>query len=376
MPRQDFEKVAGAFAAIADLPETTPDEVHAEQAAYIALHRGAEWERAKTACDLWTAAFFAPLTKDSAARCRPRGTCGTRLADACRKAGSPGSRTNSPRRSPSSIGRWNFPRCSRAAGFDVMLGNPPWEVSEFSDKEFFKIHLPSLAKLRGAKRKAAIDELEASDNYLSKKYRLARQALQKLNEFGRSSGRYRLSAHGKLNTYALFAETFLSLIDVSGRSGLIVPTSIAVDDTNKYLFNNLISSGRLASLYDFENREGIFPEVDSRAKFSLVTIGSTVGPPALAFFLTCPEHLADERRTFLSEREIALFNPNTRTSPIFRSRADAELTGKIYGSVPVLINDGHENEGNPWKLTLRQGLFNMTSDSLFLEPKPNWLSRG
>jgi hypothetical protein len=65
--QSDIDMVAGAFATIADLPETTPDDVLAEQASYAALHRGAEWARAKAACDLWTAAFFAPLTKDGAA---------------------------------------------------------------------------------------------------------------------------------------------------------------------------------------------------------------------------------------------------------------------------------------------------------------------
>ena len=36
----DIDQIAGAFAAVADLPETTPDEVHAKEARYAELRRG------------------------------------------------------------------------------------------------------------------------------------------------------------------------------------------------------------------------------------------------------------------------------------------------------------------------------------------------
>jgi hypothetical protein len=41
----------------------------------------------------------------------------------------------------------------------------------------------------------------------------------------------------------------------------------------------------------------------------------------------------------LSAEDIELINPNTRTAPVFRTLADAELTKKIYRLVPVLAND-------------------------------------
>ena len=46
-----------------------------------------------------------------------------------------------------------------------------------------------------------------------------------------------------------------------------------------------------------------------------------------------------ERFFRLSIEQIARINPNTKTAPIFRSRADAELTAKIYDRVPVLIEE-------------------------------------
>src|SRR5690606_23032978 len=83
-----------------------------------------------------------------------------------------------------------------------------------------------------------------------------------------------------------------------------------------------------------------------------------------AFFLTDPAQLAEPERSFaLTPETIAAINPNTRTAPVFRSRADAELTAKIYAHAPVLIEEGKGAAGNPWSVEFRQGLFNMTSDS-------------
>jgi hypothetical protein len=116
----------------------------------------------------------------------------------------------------------------------------------------------------------------------------------------------------------------------SGRAGFIVPTGIATDDSTKAFFGHIATSGRLASLFDFENRSGLFPAVDSRMKFCLLTIGSTT-EATFGFFLTDTKQLADERRTFtLAAEDFSCLNPNTRTCPIFRSRADAELTRRIY----------------------------------------------
>jgi hypothetical protein len=69
----------------------------------------------------------------------------------------------------------------------------------------------------------------------------------------------------------------------------------------------------------------------------------------------------------LSPEDFALLNPNTKTCPVFRTRQDAELTLAIYRRVPVLWREAQAvpnlPEENPWKVVLRQGLFNMTADS-------------
>src|SRR5690606_11898349 len=109
------------------------------------------------------------------------------------------------------------------------------------------------------------------------------------------------------------------------------------------------------------------------AIFFILVLPNTVGgsgtavPPEFAFRLKAIEQLSDsERRFSLSSEDFALLNPNIRTCPVFRSKVDAELTKKVYYRVPVLVNEKIAN-GNPWCVTHRQGLFNMTTGSSFFK---------
>jgi hypothetical protein len=185
------------------------------------------------------------------------------------------------------------------------------------------------------------------------------------NKFIRESGRFPLTAVGKINTYSVFAETTRSLINGNGRVGVIVPIGIATDDTTKRFFGDLIKTQSLASLTGFENEAFIFSAVHNAFKFCTLAITGNAAKITQADFTFYCRYFSDinnlQRRFTLTAQEIALINPNTLTCPIFRTHQDAELTKNIYQYVPVLEN---ENTGvNPWGISFMQGLFNMASDS-------------
>lgn len=140
----------------------------------------------------------------------------------------------------------------------------------------------------------------------------------------------------------------------------------------------------MVSLFDFENREKIFPGIDSRIKFCLLTLTGAEHPAQeadFAFFLLRTEHLNDpERRFTLTPRDFALINPNTRTCPIFRFRRDAEITRAIYERVPVLIDESKGDEGNPWNVSFTT-MFHMSNDSHLFRTREQlesdgWLLQG
>ncbi|OQB99432.1 MAG: hypothetical protein BWX80_03702 [Candidatus Hydrogenedentes bacterium ADurb.Bin101] len=183
------------------------------------------------------------------------------------------------------------------------------------------------------------------------------------SHFMRNSGKYPLCGRGDINVYTVFAELNRALTGPGGRIGCIVPSGIATDDTTKYFFQDIVETNTLANLYDFENRNGLFAGVHRSYKFCLLTLRtpsphalltthySPLAPSDFVFFALHPDDLREPDRHFaLSAEDIALLNPNTRTCPIFRSKADAELTKAIYRRVPVFRREISEENGSACKI--------------------------
>lgn len=248
------------------------------------------------------------------------------------------SRASPISRSSCSISR---PSCSISrpsrSGFDVVLGNPPWERIKLQEKEFFagrsNAQARAIANARTASaRRKLIKQLPQTDPELHAAYVDALRESEAVSHFLRESGRYPLSAVGDINTYQVFAGLVRQIVGPAGRVGVVVPSGIATDYYNQDYFRTIVEERELVSFYDFENRRKLFPEVDSRMKFSLLTLtGGEAEEAEFAFFLHTTDDLADsERRFALSPDEIALMNPNTGTVPVFRTRRDAELTKALY----------------------------------------------
>jgi hypothetical protein len=146
---------------------------------------------------------------------------------------------------------------------------------------------------------------------------------------------------GDINTYAIFAELAATSTSNDGAAGIIVPTGVATDDTCKQFFGELNRTGRIISLFDFENRNAIFPSVHRSYKFCLLTLSARQDNECeFSFYLTRYEHLRDPLRRFrLTPDDFGILNPNTRTCPIFRTAADAELTLKFHRHARVFLND-------------------------------------
>ncbi|MBS0261103.1 MAG: N-6 DNA methylase [Planctomycetes bacterium] len=252
-------------------------------------------------------------------------------------------------------------------GFDCIIGNPPWERLKVQEREFFSHSAPKIASaVNAAERRRLITTLEAQDPQLFAAYTTAKANAEQILAYVRTSGAFPNTGKGDVNTYSLFAELALKIVAPHGRVGLLVPSGIATDATTKEFFASLMQSKALLSLFDFENKLPVFPDVHRSFKFCTLVFGgqATLMESAdFAFFLRCMEDLDDRnRRISLSIKDIQLLNPNSRTCPIFRTRRDAELTKAIYKRVPILIDRSREQGGNPWGIRFMT-IFHQTNDA-------------
>lgn len=190
---------------------------------------------------------------------------------------------------------------------------------------------------------------------------MACQEMSCQTNYVKNSGRFPLTAVGKIDLYPLFAEHCLNCSKEAW--GLVMPTGIALNQSTQKFFAKLIKENRLISLYDFENKEALF-DIHRMFKFCLLTAGKTQKQSRnvqSGFYLTRLDHLLDPSRIYiLNTDDLKIFNPNSMTCSVFRSSKDADLTKKIYSRLPILYN---ETTGyDPWEI--RYGtLFNMASNS-------------
>jgi hypothetical protein len=355
--------------------EITASDVRAKQERYRASRRDSSWYRDYTLCNLWTAAFFMPLVSDLL----PTTETLDRLM-----SGAPSPAVNEIADTVNKLAvekfffHWclEFPEVFQDGGFSCILGNPPWERIKLQEKEFFAARDAEIANAQNkAVRERLIKQLPLNNPELLEEFELAKYDATAQGRFVRASNRFTLTAVGDINTYSIFSETARRLIAPTGKAGIIVPTGIATDDTCKKFFGDLVQSQNLAVLTDFENRDGLFPEIDRQIKFSLLTTTKQPTPATkFSFFLTHPRQLEDKQRVFtLTPQDITLINPNTLTSPVFRTRADAELTRKIYQRVPVLEN---ERTGvNPWGISFMR-MLDMSNDSGLFRDYPTDCGEG
>src|ERR1019366_635566 len=130
------------------IPDDSPELIRRKKELFEASHRDPAWLRQKQACDLWTAAFFQNL---STLNSQPTTPVITSAALADHLGGRPiDARLHAcagtlALRQPFFHWPLEFPEVFEAGGFDVVLSNPPWEMINLMEQEFFAARDPRIA---------------------------------------------------------------------------------------------------------------------------------------------------------------------------------------------------------------------------------------
>ncbi len=370
-----------------------------------------EWRSLKQAMDLWCACWFWPADE------LDRAPLPTTFADPSPETRAAAARIAAEMR----FFHWEleFPDVFRApdAGFDAMLGNPPWDIAKPKSQEFFSNIDPlyrSYGKQEAVRRqKKFFTEDEASErdwldynarfraqsNFVTcaaspfgdpeendKSQRRFAVARGKANlglhdrwrEARRRSGGYADADHSfrhqgsaDLNLYKLFLEQVHALLRAGGRLGFVVPSGLQGTGALRDLF---LKRCKWEWLFGFENRAKLFP-IDSRFKFNPVIVqkGGATEAIRTVFMrrdLTDWER-AEQFAVPYSREQVLQFSPKSRAILEIESRRDLEILEKIYKNSVLLGDDGPDG----WGIRYARE-FDMTNDSKLFPPRPQWEAKG
>lgn len=259
-------------------------------------------------------------------------------------------------------------------GFDMVLGNPPWDKIQPEEQKFFATIRPDIAEIgKASTRKKQIEQLAQTDAYSYQLWATYKREIEGISNLVKQGNLLPLTASGNLNTYRLFSELSSVIVAPSGYIGLIVQTGIATDESGKEFFVEQLSSGRLIEFLDFENRGNFFVDVHAQFRFALITLaGYRIGNQRekngnFGWMLkNLEETKMLGRMVSISSDDLFLFNPSSQTSPTFQSQRDLEISRTIYHNASHIFID---NERRFDQIDFLGEMFNLTRDSgLFISP--------
>lgn len=333
---REVDEVTRAVEALDESPDADLDAIGVKASQWEAIRESEAFRHQRFVADAWCAAFVWPKQPGPLVDAAPTNGLWGQLRDGKGAASALTSETVRALAEQYRFFHWHlaFPQVFKRGGFDVVLGNPPWESSQINNDEYFASLVPEINSAKGAtEKKQLIKSLSVTHPTLFTAYQEHLRAIDAMNLFIMNSGRMALSANGRLNLYRHFVETANQIVSPTGRTGMVIPSSFASDSYSSPHFRSLHTANRIRSMFDFENRLDLFPGVDSRYRFSVFcTLGA--GRRAaqeepmneFAFYLLSAQDLvARERRVILDVDTLESINPQTRTAPTPRSLRDFKL---------------------------------------------------
>lgn len=284
----------------------------------------------------------------------------------------------------------------RETGFDIILGNPPWDIQKPNSQEFFSNFDPiyrTYGKQEALrKQKQMFEESEniekewlsyssgfkALSNYVRNAHdpydvSLARgqknaYLKETWNNHRRKQSFQHSNAHpysilggADLNLYKLFLEQVNHLLKQGGRLGMIIPSGIYTDKGSTDLRKTFLYKSDWEWLFAFENKMKLF-DIDSRIKFGplILTKGGETNSIKCAFMRRDVKEWESPSPPYIEipVEKIKRFSPNTLSFMEFKSEMDLQICEKIYGDRPLL---GDQVKGG-WNVKFARE-FDMTNDS-------------
>ncbi len=377
----ETEELGKAIAALESASDTDAAALAEKESRWQDLLDSKAYQHQKLVADAWCAAFVWPKQPGPLTEAAPTNELWRQIRDG---QGHPPELTV---KTVNELGEqyiffhWHlaFPQVFATGGFDVVLGNPPWNRITFEEKEWFSSREPEISDApTAAKRRAQIQALQKKNPGLFSQFIAARRATEGVAAFCGAAEKYARTAVGHLNTYAIFTELAAEhLVRSTGRAALLAPTSVVTGDYAKGLTRHLLASGRLLATFDFDNRGKFFPAMQGNVRFAILILagrslgdGSDQRQTLIASQLRATSELSGERICRLSSDDVLAINPETATIPFFYAKRDAEIVARMYRAHPSLFDSSGKSG---WDVDFNR-MLNMSDDSgafVTLEELPN-----
>jgi hypothetical protein len=222
-----------------------------------------------------------------------------------------------------------------SAGFDVVIGNPPWEAIKFNDNEFLR----SISAGDGA----SVEDLRAENEAVADAYEHYRAVIESWKSWVGDGGQYERQQGGRdRNKWRLATEVSWKLTQPQGAMSLVVPGGIIADEGGYALKRWMLPEGEAGLFISFEKENDVFTGsqaftvMDFRKGRETRRLGHLEGLTVAEQLLSLPYVPA-----YLSVEMVEKMSPATLAIPSVRDNIDQSLLEKLHRH-PLIVDAGVE----------------------------------
>ncbi len=224
------------------------------------------------------------------------------------------------------------------AGFDVLLGNPPWETVKVEEQKWWWLRFPGLGLRRMAKKeqKAVIASLRYRRPDLVAEYEAEVASVAKYSR-ALNNGQFVLGS-GDTDLYQVFAWRYWQLLRPNGRAAVVLPRPAVSGSPLEAWRREVLTKGAFASVcMAVNNGHWVFEEPVHASKEFAFTVVERSGEPIVRFagpfasesdFLARSGDLAEvPANEFATWSDVAAFPlmPDSASATVFRRMQESPM---------------------------------------------------
>ena len=218
-------------------------------------------------------------------------------------------------------------------GFDVVVGNPPWNEVTVEELRFYLLRDPGLRGISNLlDRRARIDELDSQNPDWRTEFENQQEQLAAVRRFFSKSGGYQLQGVGDKDLYQLFCERYTHLIRQDGRLGVVLPRTAFVAAGSKVFRQWLFAHNSLRRIDLLLNNRGWAFTIHQQYTIALLTGRRSEPIDKAVFQVTGPSANLKEFQGVAHAQGVSIPTSSlgsARVVPLLPSQMHADVLAKL-----------------------------------------------